>query len=85
MFLFFFLFIILVVQESKRVFVFQNRFLGFYMKSVDMIWELGILLQKVWLDKGTGKACVLISSNGLAITGIDDRRYWSWISTEESR
>ncbi|MFS7924018.1 putative phloem protein [Helianthus anomalus] len=39
----------------------------------------------VWLDKGTGKACVLISSNGLAITGIDDRRYWSWISTEESR
>ncbi|XP_021969688.2 uncharacterized protein LOC110864833, partial [Helianthus annuus] len=42
-------------------------------------------LQKVWLDKGIGKACVLISSNGLAITGIDDRRYWSWISTEESR
>nr|XP_043628484.1 F-box protein PP2-A13-like [Erigeron canadensis] len=41
--------------------------------------------KSVWLDKGTGKACVLISSNGLAITGIDDRRYWSWISTEESR
>ncbi|XP_076905397.1 F-box protein PP2-A13-like [Bidens hawaiensis] len=41
--------------------------------------------KKVWLDKGTGKAYVLISSSGLAITGIDDRRYWSWISTEESR
>ncbi|KAI3681966.1 hypothetical protein L2E82_50276 [Cichorium intybus] len=41
--------------------------------------------KKVWLDKNTGKACVLISANGLAITGIDDRRYWSWISTEESR
>ncbi|KAK9067984.1 hypothetical protein SSX86_012095 [Deinandra increscens subsp. villosa] len=41
--------------------------------------------KKVWLDKGTGKACVLISSIGLAITGIDDRRYWSWISTDESR
>ncbi|XP_071730738.1 F-box protein PP2-A13-like [Rutidosis leptorrhynchoides] len=41
--------------------------------------------KRVWLDKGTGKACVLISSNGLAITGIDDRRYWSWIPTEESR
>ncbi|PWA53750.1 F-box domain, cyclin-like protein [Artemisia annua] len=41
--------------------------------------------KKVWLDKATGKACVLISSNGLAITGIDDRRYWNWISTEESR
>ncbi|KAK9059276.1 hypothetical protein SSX86_021895 [Deinandra increscens subsp. villosa] len=42
-------------------------------------------IKKVWLDKGTGKACVLISAIGLAITGIDDRRYWSWISTEESR
>ncbi|XP_076919386.1 F-box protein PP2-A13-like [Bidens hawaiensis] len=41
--------------------------------------------KKVWLDKVTGKACVLISSSGLAITGIDDRRYWNWISTEESR
>ncbi|KAL8238803.1 hypothetical protein R6Q59_015370 [Mikania micrantha] len=41
--------------------------------------------KKVWLDKETGKTCMLISSNGLAITGIDDRRYWSWISTEESR
>ncbi|KAL8196221.1 hypothetical protein R6Q57_025221 [Mikania cordata] len=41
--------------------------------------------KKVWLDKGTGKACVLISSSGLAITGIDDRRHWSWISTGESR
>ncbi|KAI3828835.1 hypothetical protein L1987_02945 [Smallanthus sonchifolius] len=41
--------------------------------------------KKVWLDKATGKACALISSSGLAITGIDDRRYWSWISTEESR
>ena len=26
-----------------------------------------------------------ISSKGLAITGIDDRRYWNRISTEESR
>lgn len=41
--------------------------------------------KKVWLDKGTGRACLSISSNGLAITGIDDRRYWSRIPTEESR
>ncbi|KAG8382293.1 hypothetical protein BUALT_Bualt05G0061700 [Buddleja alternifolia] len=41
--------------------------------------------KKVWLDKRTGKTCMSISSNGLAITGIDDRRYWSRIPTEESR
>lgn len=41
--------------------------------------------KKVWLDKNTGKLCMSISSKGLAITGIDDRRYWNWISTEESR
>ncbi|KAI7738625.1 hypothetical protein M8C21_009811, partial [Ambrosia artemisiifolia] len=41
--------------------------------------------KKVWLHKGTGKSCVLVSFNGLTVTGIDDRRYWSRISTEESR
>ncbi|GFP85175.1 F-box protein pp2-a12 [Phtheirospermum japonicum] len=41
--------------------------------------------KKVWLDKSTGKTCMLLSSNGLSITGIDDRRYWSRIPTEESR
>ncbi|KAJ0770055.1 putative phloem protein [Helianthus annuus] len=41
--------------------------------------------KKVWLHKGTGKPCVLISFNGLTITGINDRRYWSRIPTEESR
>ncbi|XP_062030181.1 F-box protein PP2-A12-like [Rosa rugosa] len=39
----------------------------------------------VWLDKRTGSACLSISSKGLAITGIDDRRYWNHIPTEESR
>ncbi|KAL8226280.1 hypothetical protein R6Q59_000174 [Mikania micrantha] len=41
--------------------------------------------KRVWLHKGTGKPCVLVSFNGLSITGIDDRRYWSRISTDESR
>ncbi|KAL0324344.1 UNVERIFIED_CONTAM: F-box protein PP2-A13 [Sesamum calycinum] len=41
--------------------------------------------KRVWLDKTTGKTCMLIASNGLAITGIDDRRYWTRIPTEESR
>lgn len=42
-------------------------------------------MQVLWLDKSTGKVCLSIASNGLAITGIDDRRYWSRIPTADSR
>lgn len=42
-------------------------------------------MQEFWLDKRTGGVCLSISSNALMITGIDDRRYWKRISTEESR
>ncbi|XP_059645632.1 F-box protein PP2-A13-like [Cornus florida] len=41
--------------------------------------------KKVWLDKNTGKVCLSISSKGLGITGIDDRRYWNRLETAESR
>ncbi|XP_065858186.1 F-box protein PP2-A12-like [Euphorbia lathyris] len=41
--------------------------------------------KKVWLDKITGAVCLSISSKGLAITGIDDRRYWNHVPTDESR
>ncbi|XP_057976765.1 F-box protein PP2-A12 [Malania oleifera] len=41
--------------------------------------------KRVWLDKSTGMVCLSISSKGLSITGIDDRRYWNHIPTEESR
>ncbi|KAL1828400.1 hypothetical protein DCAR_0207606 [Daucus carota subsp. sativus] len=41
--------------------------------------------KKAWLDKRSGKICLMISSYGLAITGIDDRRYWNRIPTTESR
>ncbi|KAL4592083.1 hypothetical protein LXL04_005065 [Taraxacum kok-saghyz] len=41
--------------------------------------------KKVWLDKLTGRVCVSISAKTMAITGIEDRRYWNWVSTEESR
>ncbi|XP_052211064.1 F-box protein PP2-A12-like [Diospyros lotus] len=41
--------------------------------------------KKVWLDKRTGRVCLSISSCGLAITGVDDRRYWNRIQTDESR
>ncbi|KDP25504.1 hypothetical protein JCGZ_20660 [Jatropha curcas] len=41
--------------------------------------------KKVWLDKIAGGVCLSICSKGLAITGIDDRRYWNHIPSEESR
>lgn len=41
--------------------------------------------KKVWLDRSIGKTCISIPSNELMITGIDDRRYWTRIQTEESR
>ncbi|KAL5567816.1 hypothetical protein UlMin_024391 [Ulmus minor] len=41
--------------------------------------------KEVWLDTNGGKAFLSISSKALRITGIDDRRYWNYIPTEESR
>ncbi|XP_022737665.1 F-box protein PP2-A13-like [Durio zibethinus] len=41
--------------------------------------------KEVWLDKSSGKLCLSVSSKALKITGIDDRRYWNHIPTEESR
>ncbi|CAK9160984.1 unnamed protein product [Ilex paraguariensis] len=41
--------------------------------------------KEVWLEKGRGGLCVSISWKGMKITGIDDRRYWNHIPTDESR
>jgi len=41
--------------------------------------------KEVWLDKVTGRVCLSISTKAMSITGIEDRRYWSWVHTEESR
>ncbi|KAE9612353.1 hypothetical protein Lal_00014172 [Lupinus albus] len=41
--------------------------------------------KEVWLDMVTGRVCMAISAKAMAITGVDDRRYWNWIPTEESR
>lgn len=41
--------------------------------------------KEAWLDRATGRVCVSISAKAMSITGIDDRRYWNWIATEESR
>ncbi|KAJ0842526.1 putative phloem protein [Helianthus annuus] len=40
--------------------------------------------KEVWMDKGGG-ICMLVSWKGMKITGIDDRRYWSYIPTLQSR
>ncbi|XP_076948695.1 F-box protein PP2-A13-like [Bidens hawaiensis] len=41
--------------------------------------------KEFWLDKRTGGMCLSISSMAMNITGIDDRRYWNIIPTNESR
>ncbi|XP_022924583.1 F-box protein PP2-A13-like [Cucurbita moschata] len=41
--------------------------------------------KEFWLNKRTGELSMAISWKALSITGIDDRRYWNHISTEESR
>ncbi|KAK6926284.1 Phloem protein 2-like [Dillenia turbinata] len=38
-----------------------------------------------WVEKSSGGVCFAISWKGMKITGIDDRRYWSHIPTDESR
>lgn len=41
--------------------------------------------KEIWVEKSSGKMCMAISWKEMSITGIDDRRYWSHISTQESR
>ncbi|XP_004248570.1 F-box protein PP2-A13 [Solanum lycopersicum] len=41
--------------------------------------------KEIWIDKNNGGVCLAICSKGMRITGIDDRRYWNYISTDESR
>ncbi|KAJ1272480.1 hypothetical protein BS78_06G204800 [Paspalum vaginatum] len=41
--------------------------------------------KEFWIEKDKGGFCMSISSNAMSITGRDDRRYWSHLSTEESR
>ncbi|GAU15461.1 hypothetical protein TSUD_44980, partial [Trifolium subterraneum] len=40
--------------------------------------------KEVLLDKCSGQVCLFMSSKSLKITGIEDRRYWIYIPTEES-
>ncbi|XP_052186757.1 F-box protein PP2-A13-like [Diospyros lotus] len=41
--------------------------------------------KEVWMEKGSGGICIAISWKGMKITGINDRRYWTHIPSDESR
>ncbi|KAL3839743.1 hypothetical protein ACJIZ3_024334 [Penstemon smallii] len=43
------------------------------------------LILNLWVDRFSGKICMSISAKAMSITGIEDRRYWNWLPTEESR
>ncbi|XP_074589541.1 F-box protein PP2-A15-like [Curcuma longa] len=63
-----------LVSKKKDIFAFLSRPVPF-----DDRYKV------LWLDRVTGGVCVSVSAKAMSITGIEDRRYWSWIPTPESR
>ncbi|KAJ8754129.1 hypothetical protein K2173_002027 [Erythroxylum novogranatense] len=67
----------------------QERYQNFCKKDVFALLSRPVPFddnnKEVWLDRVTGRVCMSISAKGMAITGIEDRRYWNWVQTEESR
>nr|POF16755.1 f-box protein pp2-a12 [Quercus suber] len=58
----------------------------FFSATPFLLWKVfDDCTKRVWLHKRTGGVCLSIASKGLAITRIDDCRYWNHIPTEESR
>lgn len=72
-----------VFRFGIRVYFTIFRVLG--SEEYSQTYSIGSVLQVLWLDRVTGRVCMSISSKAMAITGIEDRRYWNWIPTEESR
>ncbi|KAE9465522.1 hypothetical protein C3L33_02572, partial [Rhododendron williamsianum] len=72
-----------VDYRSRRIFLEFGVFKS--VEYTDMIFFAWEILQELWLDRVTGRLCMSISAKGMAITGIEDRRYWNWLTTEESR
>ncbi|KAJ4969807.1 hypothetical protein NE237_002906 [Protea cynaroides] len=85
------------VWESKLPYNYQNlldflpfeRYQDLSKKNIFALLSRPIPLddgnKEVWVDRVTGGVCMSISAKALSITGIEDRRYWNWIPTEESR
>ncbi|XP_024007468.1 LOW QUALITY PROTEIN: F-box protein At2g02240 [Eutrema salsugineum] len=44
-----------------------------------------IFLGSFWLEKASGKKCIMLSAKKLAITWGSSPQYWQWISIPESR
>ncbi|XP_042463171.1 F-box protein PP2-A15-like [Zingiber officinale] len=63
-----------LLSKKKDIFAFLSRPVPF-----DDLYKV------LWLDTVTGGVCLSVSAKAMAITGIEDRRYWSWIPTQESR
>ncbi|KAJ0241605.1 F-box protein PP2-A15 [Hirschfeldia incana] len=66
-----------------------ERYLGLSKKDVFAVLSRPIPFdddnKELWIDRVTGRVCMAVSARGMAITGIEDRRYWNWIPTDESR
>ncbi|KAG6525013.1 hypothetical protein ZIOFF_014965 [Zingiber officinale] len=62
-----------LLSKKKDIFAFLSRPVPF-----DDLYKV------LWLDTVTGGVCLSVSAKAMAITGIEDRRYWSWIPTQES-
>ncbi|XP_011018862.1 PREDICTED: F-box protein PP2-A15-like [Populus euphratica] len=66
-----------------------DRYLNFSKKDIFALLSRPLPFddgnKEVWLDRVTGRVCMSISAKGMSITGIEDRRYWTWVPTEESR
>ncbi|KNA22262.1 hypothetical protein SOVF_035650 [Spinacia oleracea] len=66
-----------------------ERYQGFSKKDIFSLLARSISFEddtkQVCVDKVTGRVCLSVSARAMSITGIEDRRYWSWLPTEESR
>uniref|UniRef100_A0A6N2K6N7 F-box domain-containing protein n=1 Tax=Salix viminalis TaxID=40686 RepID=A0A6N2K6N7_SALVM len=66
-----------------------DRYLSFSKKDIFALLSRPLPFddgnKEAWLDRVTGRVCMSISARGMSITGIEDRRYWTWVPTEESR
>lgn len=67
----------------------QDRYHGLCKKDIFALLSRPVPFddsnKEVWLDRVTGRICMAISAKAMSITGIEDRRYWNWLPTEESR
>ncbi|PWZ11037.1 60S ribosomal protein L10a [Zea mays] len=67
-------------MEEKQIQQNIQMSVNFLVSLLTKNWQ-----NEFWILKNKGALCMSISSKAMTITGIDDRRYWSHLVTEESR